>query len=142
VTPDDLAALRDQLDDHEGRSLHLYKDITGHWSIGVGRNLSDRGIFDDECDLMLDNDIAWHEGALFARIPWAAQVDVVRQRVLIDMCFNLGPDGLVQFHRMLDALRRGDHESAAAEMLASRWSGQVGRRAQRLARMMRTGLDG
>jgi lysozyme len=136
-----MTALERQLTDHEDRRLKPYTDTTGHLSIGVGRNLSDVGIFEDEADLMLENDIARTMGALLLRVPWAEQLDVIRQRVLIDLAFNMGTDGLLKFHRMLSATRTGDYDTAAAEMIASRWAGQVGRRATRLSRMMRTGRD-
>lgn len=135
----DLAALRAQLQVHEGLRLKPYTDPTGHLTIGVGRNLSDVGITPDEADLLLDNDIARTLGFLLVRYPWVEHLDDVRQRVVIDMAFNLGVEGLGRFARFLEAARTGDYESAAAEMLASRWADQVKTRAVTLARMMRTG---
>lgn len=139
MTATDFDALRQQLILHEGLRLKPYTDTTGHLTIGVGRNLSEVGISRDEALDLLDADIARALGALLLRWPWAERLDVVRQRVLIDMCFNLGAGGLERFVRMLEAARTGDYERAAAEMLASRWAEQVGQRAVTLARMMRTG---
>ena len=53
--------------------------------------------------------------------------------------FNLGPAGLLKFGRTLSAVEQGDYETAAVEMLDSRWAGQVGQRATRLSEMMLTG---
>jgi len=135
----EFAALTAQLMDHEGLRLKPYTDTTGHLTIGVGRNLSDIGITRGEALDMLETDIERAIGQLFLRWPWAEHLDAVRQRVLIDMVFNLGADGVGRFPRMLAAARAGDYASAAAEMLASKWAAQVGQRAIRLARMMRTG---
>ncbi len=52
---DDLVRL---LTRHEGRRAFPYTDTAGRLTIGVGRNLTDRGLADDEIDLLLANDIA------------------------------------------------------------------------------------
>ena len=62
-----------------------------------------------------------------------------RQRVLLNMCFNLGSGGLLEFRKSLAAMERGDFETAAREMKASKWATQVGDRADRLAALMRSG---
>ena len=48
----DRSALIDQLILHEGLKLHVYKDHLGIDTIGVGRNLEDRGITDGELSFM------------------------------------------------------------------------------------------
>jgi len=63
----------------------------------------------------------------------------VRQRVLLDMAFNLGISGLLKFKRTLKAIRAKQYEKAAEMMLDSRWATQVGQRAKRLSKMMATG---
>ena len=45
------------IEDHEGRRSHIYTDTVGKLTIGVGRNLTDRGLSDDEIDYLLANDI-------------------------------------------------------------------------------------
>jgi lysozyme len=55
------------------------------------------------------------------------------------MCFNLGVTRLGGFVNTLAAMKRGDYEAAADGMMKSLWASQVGRRAQRLAKMMREG---
>jgi lysozyme len=72
-------------------------------------------------------------------IPVFNDMDEVRQRVLIDMAYNLGIAGLKKFRRMLAALERRDYEEAAKELLDSRYADQVKGRAVRNARMMETG---
>jgi lysozyme len=39
-----------KLIEHEGMVLHVYKDSLGIDTIGIGRNLEDRGITKDELD--------------------------------------------------------------------------------------------
>ena len=57
----------------------------------------------------------------------------------MDMLFNLGLSRLSGFKRMFRALRKGDYDTASKEMLDSKWARQVGPRAKRLAKMMKTG---
>jgi lysozyme len=60
-------------------------------------------------------------------------------RVLANMAFNAGVDGLLKFRRMLLAVERGHYDQAAREMLQSKWATQVFGRAVRLAEMMAKG---
>jgi GH24 family phage-related lysozyme (muramidase) len=134
----DGTALRAELTRDEGRRNRIYKDTVGKTSGGVGRNLDDVGLMDDEIDLMLTNDIGRAERFLDANLPWWRQLDDVRQRVLMNMAFNMA-GRLLGFHMMLAAAKAGDYETAANEMANSIWAKQVGDRAERLEQMMRTG---
>ena len=137
--PFDRAALIRQIRLHEGERLKPYRCSAGKLTIGVGRNLDDRGITSEESAMLLDNDIRLLEIELFRALPWASALDDVRQRVLLDMAFNLGLPGLLQFKRTLEAIRTGQYQQAATMMLDSLWARQVGQRAERLSRMMATG---
>ena len=136
-----ITKLQKQLTLHEGVRLKPYRCTAGKLTIGIGRNLDDVGITQDEAMLMLRTDIARALSGVRTELPWFEQLDNIRQRVLVDMAFNLGIDGLLAFRQTLSAIATGDYDRAATEMLNSRWAGQVGERARRLARMMRTGKD-
>lgn len=138
----DRQKLIQQLRRHEGERLKPYRCTAGKLTIGVGRNLDDRGISAQESAYLLSNDIdmAWNE--LQTRIPWMAGLNDVRQRVLLDMAFNLGTDGLLKFRNTLATIQAGNYQKAGEMMLDSVWAAQVGMRAQRLSRMMQTGTDG
>ncbi|AET91089.1 phage lysozyme [Burkholderia sp. YI23] len=135
----DLPTLKAELTRDEGRRARIYVDTVGKTSGGVGRNLSDVAFSDDEIDLMLSNDIERAELSLDARLPWWRNLDPVRQRVILNMCFNMGIAGLLTFVNTLAFVKSGNWNAAANGMLASKWANQVGARAQRLAQMMRTG---
>lgn len=132
--------LKEQLLLHEGIRLKPYKDTVGKLTVGVGRNLSDKGITKVEAMILLDTDIAEATEHCRKYIEFFNDLDDVRQRVLIDMCFNMGIYGLMGFKATLAAVKQGRYEDAAEHMLASKWADQVGRRAQRLALWMRTGV--
>lgn len=138
MTSTDRDALRRQLMAHEGVRLKPYVDSVGKITIGVGRNLSDKGITEDEARQFLDADInnAILDMTVF---PWFPNLDPVRQRAFVDLCFNIGLPRLKGFTKMLAAAARGDWDAAAHELLDSRYAEQVGKRARTLAHMIRTG---
>ena len=131
--------LLDQLIVHEGLRLKPYRCSAGKLTIGIGRNLEDRGITEVEARYLCLNDIGVVEVELTRNFPRWLELSERRQMALADMAFNLGWPRLSGFRRMLLAIEAGDYEAAAAEMLDSRWAQQVGRRAETLARMMREG---
>jgi len=132
--------IKAQLVRHEGLRLKPYRCTAGKLTIGIGRNLDDRGISQKEAYAMLERDIVDCEQWLIDEIPEVYnKLDEVRQSVLLNMCFNLGIGGLLEFNNTLAYIAAGDWERAANGMLASKWAKQVGRRAIELSELMRKG---
>ena len=132
------AALLRLLTRHEGRRCFPYTDTAGKLTIGVGRNLTDRGLSGGEIDLLLANDIAAARAA--CRRLYGGAFDgasMARRHALISMAFNLGQTRLAGFKRLRAAVRDGDWDLAAAEALDSRWATQTGRRATEVAALLR-----
>lgn len=136
----------------EGLRLEAYPDPIsgGHpWTIGYGHTGPEvkPGLrwTEAQAEAALIRDIEEHNAELLAALPWVADLDPVRQRVLFNMAFNLGvgqpggAKGLLGFKNTLGMIERGEYERAAAGMLNSRWARQVKGRAVRLAEQMRTG---
>ncbi len=138
----DVDRLISQLKVHEGVRDKVYLDTEGIETIGVGRNLKDKGLSEDEIDYLLQNDISEFSSGVQNTWSWWDNLDDVRQRVVVDMAFNMGLAGLSKFKKTLGHIEDGEYEKAASEMLNSRWAKQVGRRANTLSEMMRTGEDG
>ena len=129
-----------QLVRHEGLRLKPYRCTAGKLTIGYGRNLDDCGISQTEAYLLLENDIQNCEKQLLDKIPEIYDaLDEVRKSVLLNLCFNLGIGGLLEFKNTLAFIAAGDWERAANGMLASKWAKQVGRRAIELSELMRKG---
>ena len=139
MTSETLAALMADLRRDEGLRLKPYVDTTGHISIGYGRNLTDIGITRQEAEAMLREDTLRHVMELEALLPWVKQLDPVRQRAMGNMAFNLGLPALLKFRTFLGHMERGEYAAAAVAALNSRWSAQVGVRADRIAGMLREG---
>lgn len=144
-------AMIDELKRDEADKPHPYFDcghppvLTCHrcgkgiLTIGIGRNLRDKPLSQEERYHLLNNDIDEVIVALDQHFPWWSKLDEVRQRVLVNMAFNMGVEKLSAFTHTLGFIQSGDYASAADEMLRSAWAKQVGVRADRLAAMMRTG---
>lgn len=130
--------LFDMLIKHEGLVLKPYQCPAGKTTIGVGRNLEDNGIDEREAMFLLSNDVArcYEEAGQFA---WFAHLNDFRQEVVISMIFNLGISRFKGFRKTIAALEAGDYDTAAKEMLDSRWAQQVGKRADELAEIMKSG---
>ncbi len=129
-------------------------------TIGIGRNLDDRGISKEELDWMdiptidhifsdgiteadavylAQNDVQIVEEELVRAHPCVDELDAVRQLVLIDMAFNLGVPRLCKFKKMWAAIHENKFDVAAKEMLDSRWANQVKSRSTKLAHAMHHG---
>jgi lysozyme len=130
----------DQLTRDEGVRLKPYRDSVGKLTIGIGRNLDDKGISLAEAQILLQDDIRDVQADLQRALPWAYQLDDARRSVLENMAFNMGVEKLLGFHDTLSFIQRGMYEQAAHAMMQSLWARQVGLRAVRLAEQMRTGV--
>lgn len=135
----DKARLKERLVISEDKRNKVYKDSLGIETIGVGRNLRDVGLSDDEVMYLLDNDIKRVIVDLDKRLPWWREMDEVRQSVVADMAFNMGINKLLTFVNTLRKMKDKDYNGAADGMLQSLWARQVKGRAVELARMMRSG---
>ena len=134
--------LIEELIKDEGYKYEIYLDHLGYPTFGVGHlvlekdeehgkpvgtPVSEERIL--EC-LSKDIDIVCDE--LDMKDPWWRNLDDNRQRVMANMCFNLGHPRLSNFKKFIGAMQISDWETAAVEMMDSKWAGQVGNRAIRL----------
>ena len=130
---------------HEGYSEETYEDSLGYLTGGYGTLLV-KGTKLPKAVWDLAFKIAYDEASadIEKRFCYPCHLDEVRKTVLIDMRYNLGPepfdgDGLKDWPKFVDQIKRGDWLSAAANMRSTLWYTQVKDRAERLARMMETG---
>ena len=140
MTAVQYAELKEQIRFHEGYSPKPYLDTRGLLTIGFGRCLDTKGITRAEAEVLLDNDIVGAIDALTRRFPWFTRLDPIRQRVLVDLCVQLGINGVARFKKTIGFIEAGDFEEAALELLRSRLAEQTPNRAQRLSEMLRSGV--
>lgn len=131
--------LIEQIIRHEGLELKPYRCTSNKLTIGIGRNLDDVGITEDEAKYLLMNDLARIAKQVEKMMPWSADLSPPRYNALLNFVFNVGIGTAMKFENAMAALKVSDFDTAAAELLNSRWSTQVGKRAQELAEQIRTG---
>ena len=122
----------------EGQRSFPYTDTTGHLTIGIGHNLTAKGVSERIQDLLYEEDIKDALTVLNRWLPTWPLLDEVRQVVFISLAFNLG-NRFGSFSRLLRNAKQGLWRAAAAELEDSLWFRQVGTRGPRLASMLRAG---
>lgn len=136
------AELIRQLKGEEGEVLSAYQDHLGYWTIGIGRLIDKRkggGITPEESAYLLGNDIDKRIAQLDKALPWWGNLSEPRMAVMLQMCFQLGLDGLLEFKNTLNLIKTGQYVAAAGGMMQSLWAKQTPLRAQRLADQMASG---
>lgn len=126
----------DMLEKDEGFRSKPYKDTVGKLTIGIGRNLDDRGISLAEARFLLKNDVAECVRDLSLYSFWENANDS-RKAALINFRFQLGLAGFQKFKNTIAKITAGDWGGAADAMLESRWATQVPARAKRVTDMLR-----
>ena len=126
-----------QLKPDEGFRAKVYTDIVGHKSIGYGFNI-DAGISEPAASALLTAQADEIEHQLNP-LDWFQGLNDARASACIQLGFNLGMAGLLEFQRMIDALRSGNWQGAHDELLDSRAADQLPARYGRLSNLLLTG---
>tara|TARA_R110002126_G_scaffold1058_3_gene6497 strand:+ start:202 stop:729 length:528 start_codon:yes stop_codon:yes gene_type:complete len=143
---------------NEGNKPKVYKDTKGKRTIGIGFNLEEpanqkflkekgininelfdgRELTDKETKTLYNHSLtqafkdAQKYDPNFAKRPEAVKM------TLVDMAFNLGLTKLNKFERMKTGLINNDYNTAADEMIDSKWYKQVKDRGPRMVNVMRS----
>jgi len=137
-----IAKATQQIKRHEGFVSNAYKDSLGYLTIGYGRLIDKSkggGITESEAEYLLANDVNGVYDSLMHHLSCFTTLDAPRQAVLLNMAFQMGIHGLLQFKSTLNLIELGDYDSAADNMLKSLWASQTPNRAKEMATQMRTG---
>jgi len=134
--------LMEELIKDEGYKYEIYLDHLGYPTFGVGHLVLETDeehgqpvgtpVSEERIKECLSHDIDVVCSELDMKDPWWRNLSDNKQRVMANMCFNLGHPRLSKFKKFLGAMQISDWETAAVEMLDSKWAGQVGDRAVRL----------
>lgn len=151
----DIYDICQRLELHEGLRLQPYRCSKGKLTIGIGRNLNANPITPEEelvvgdwrhgitkgmAIYLLLRDLKKITDKLPKAIKFFNQLDDERQYALIDMAYNMGIKGLLNFKKMLFFMEKKDFAKAADECLNSRYAKDTGKRAERIANLIRTGV--
>lgn len=131
----------------EGVRYSPYADTRGFQTVGVGHNLHvsplPQGwtypLNDEQVNALLTVDLDGTFAGLDAHIPWWRNLSYARQRVMVNMAYNMGVNGLMGFPHTLADIKAGNYAQAATDMSQSLWAKQVGARATRLEALMIAG---
>ena len=131
-----IKELKERLIKEEGLELKPYRCTANKLTIGVGRNIEERGITEDEAMYLLSNDIDLVRDEVLKALPWVLKINTTAGLILFDMAFNMGVPRLLHFKKTLQYIKDEEYLKASVEMLDSRWAAQVGRRAKDLSNLM------
>jgi len=151
----DTERLEAQIKQSEGLKLEAYYCSAGALTVGYGHNCDaspvegvvkagDR-ITLEQAEALFSKDLASAVWRVREELPWVLDLEPARQAVLYDLCFNMGLGsvqsgrGLLSFQNTLKLIKSGNYAEASRNMLVSKWAKQVGFRAVKLSRQMKTG---
>tara|TARA_R100000234_G_C4829398_1_gene106277 strand:- start:49 stop:501 length:453 start_codon:yes stop_codon:yes gene_type:complete len=130
---------------HEGEVLKIYIDSLGYKTLGVGHLCQPNDpeynwevgtpVTQEVVDMYYEDDFLKHYKEaiyVFGSEEDFEKLPEIIQRVLVNMCFNLGGSRLSKFRNMLKACREHNWNEMARQMQDSRWYHQVGRRSKEL----------
>lgn len=126
-----------QLIKHEGLRLKPYHCTAGKLTIGVGRNLEDKGLSEEEVMILLEHDVFECAKDLVDIFPEFERYPENIQLVLADMRFQLGPNRFRGFKLMVRAVKNQNWPEMIKQMKDSVWYGQTPNRANNLIRMVK-----
>lgn len=114
-------------DDSTGRA----PIISGKLTIGIGRNLTDRGITQDEVEYLFQNDFKYAVADALSIFPEFEFYSTYRKLAILNMLF-IGRARFLGFTEMIKAIKAKDWIRAAEEAKNSLWYTQVKSRGQRV----------
>lgn len=143
-----------RLEYHEGFRDKPYYCSEGKLTIGIGHNTEARPFTEEEKKAIGD----WKKGITknmaymilrndmeiclkdLRKLGFWYYLDNERRYALLDMCFQLGINGLLKFKKMLEAIRVKDYSEASRQCLDSNYHRQTPKRCERIAKLIRTGV--
>lgn len=141
--------LSEQLKFEEGLRLEAYYCPAGKKTIGYGHNLDVRPYLEGDkipdhitqevAEVLLERDIDQTEEQLAAAWHGYGLLTGARRDACVNMAFQLGTNGFMEFRKLRDALVRCEWVKAYQEAMASQWAKQTPERAERVASQFITG---
>ena len=128
---------------HEGYRNKVYLDTLGKRTVGVG-HLCVEDFWEDDKEYseemlmnILKDDLKNAIEGAERLLKDCRILDSLAKEIIIEMVFQLGETGVSKFKNMLKALKEGpDYQTAASEMLDSRWAKQTPNRAAAMSSEM------
>lgn len=135
----------------EGVRYSPYIDSLGYPTTGIGFKLGPQGaplshytftLSDNTINAWLDDNVQGVQADMMQNSEIAIALNHCnqpRKDILTSMAYQMGVNGLGNFHHMLSAITAEDWDDASAQMLDSTWAKQTPDRAKRHAAVMQSG---
>ena len=127
---------------HEGYRNKVYLDTLGKRTVGVG-HLCVEDFWEDNKEYeekflmtILKHDLQTAIKGADRVLVECPVLDDLAEEIIIEMVFQLGETGVSKFKNMIKALKIPDYQTAAIEMLDSKWAKQTPERAQGMSSEM------
>ena len=137
-----IQQLREQLKIDEGDKYEIYLDHLGYPTFGIGHLIVEADeehgkpvgtpITEERVNAVFDSDVAIYISEAKKVFPNLETLPSEAQEVIVNMTFNMGAPRLSKFKKFIAGVNASDWNTAAVEMMDSRWAKQVGNRAVRL----------
>ena len=131
----DMDRLLQSVKKHEGYRNKVYLDTLGKRTVGVG-HLCVEDFWEDNKEYeekflmtILKHDLQTAIKGADRVLVECPVLDDLAEEIIIEMVFQLGETGVSKFKNMLKALKVPDYQTAAIEMLDSKWAKQTPERA-------------
>lgn len=134
--------LREQLKIDEGVIYEVYNDHLGYATFGIGHLITEQDeeygkpvgtpVSEERVNAVFEKDVAIYMSEAKKVFPNLEQLPEEAQQVIVNMTFNMGAPRLAKFKKFIAGVNASDWNTAAVEMMDSRWAKQVGNRAERL----------
>jgi len=122
---------------HEGFRSKCYSDTLGFDTIGYGFAIKDLVLDEDICNIILQRKLESLIRSIEFKFKWYADLPNAVKDVVIEMCYQLGVNGVSKFKKTIEHLKCEEWELAADEMLDSKWAVQTPNRAKALSDRIR-----
>ena len=124
-----------RLKNEEGFRAKPYHDSRGILTIGYGTNIGG-GITRMEAEYLLRERLTATHDSLTKELPWLSAAPERQQSAILDMGYQIGAHGVLEFHHMLAALEAGDCPAAKVAALDSDWWRETPQRAERVTEIL------
>ena len=132
--------LIDRIKAHEGYRRFAYECSEGRLTIGYGTMIENggHGIPEPIAEALL-TDYVNVIYAQMSRHRWFTDLNQARQQCIVEMCYQLGVEGVSEFKNMISSLKAENWLAAAEHALDSLWAKQTPARAAEIARRLAEG---
>ena len=131
----EMSRLLQSVKKHEGYRNKVYLDTLGKRTVGVG-HLCVEDFWEDNKEYeekflmtILKHDLQTAIKGAERLLKDCPVLDDLAKEIIIEMVFQLGETGVSKFKNMIKALKIPDYQTAAIEMLDSKWAKQTPERA-------------